>query len=1224
MSIVRVFFNPLNARDKQEFPIEPGTALIDFLQKEFPTGFDGCLRVFVGVDEIDLDDLDYVVKPDDRITMLVMPADPATIGVAIVTALVSVAVGFVINQLFPPKVPGSGKEETESPVYSLNASRNASRLGDTIESSYGTVSWPPSFASAPYLFYYSETNEQFADHLLCLGAGEYDIEDVFIGDTPASSMEPGTVQWWKFGPDDHQERMGIITNTINGRIANTAIPFPFRENVFTSPEVEDIQQPFNLDERDLTAGGGLAGVALPAGFDPVAQQDVAGRITEVDSGLDIRAGDTITISGTASNNGDFIIEAVTVDPLNPAIMTLFQKPDQTNQFVYENPLAGSYTVNTATKILSAGPFRAQKQGQQCTSIQVDIIFPQGLYRIDGTNQNVKSGGPITFNIYCQRIDSNGDPIDAPVTRQVTYEAKTRVALRFTEAIGVPTGAYEVTLERDSQTPVSEDTKRHEIVSWAGLKGVLAMNGQVPAYGKVTLLAVRLKASAGLGSAARSRIRVTATRNLGEGKSSDNPITVIKDIWTDKFVGMGRPLDELETDLLDLVELEWEALDGGPSFNGSFDTRSTGMESMNAVMSMAGAKVIQVGGLTTIAQEQAQPVRTAMFTSANMVRDSLKIEYGFDTDNDYDGVTVEYRDPVSWQPAFVTQPEDAEYPDTYTLFGCTDKFYAQKYARYMRNVKRLRRKKVTFSTELDGIIPRVGDRFAVASPMPNWATSGVVTDVIDAVTIRVDRMLPWSETEDNYMMLRSDVGRPSSSYVVTKGADDTEVVFGEVPDVTINDAQGMEPTSYVFGTQDNMVRDFVLSKITPQGDTIVQIEGQTYTAAIYDGAPPQMGNPKQPCEFTIPTDPIDSVSLYRPTLGGANTMSQFELFNRIGAHCIANFRDEVVSQSFDYGETWTHDGGFPSEGQPTTWVPNDGTFYATIRNGNLSSYIGFLELDGTTWNVGFNLFNGEYDGQAARITPQNFLLSAGRNSTTQSGYSNNWMSVMKWNGPLGDSEPPIDQGEGGADIANGTNATRMILVEQLYNEDGTDYGGVYLIIYWDSVSQYRLASFIELADGGILEFKKYEASNWGNELKAYQSNGQGTVLLSDDTSILRWTYGSPETGSLETVDTPTLDSGEEIESIAWNGQMWLGHIYLGQSTTQWKTIYSLDLDGSTWVSGPVVNLPEPYTSAGGEQADNVWAGEDGQWYGFIRTADNERVNFFKFQYGTYTGDCEFVS
>ena len=168
MSIVRVFYNPLNGIDKDEFPIEPGTQIIEFLQREYPKGFDGYLRVFVGTDELPLDDLDYVVKPEEQVTLLVMPATGVEIGVIVLQALVAVAIGFVINLLFPPKTPGAGKQETESPVYSLNANRNAARLGDPIEVSYGTVSWPPSFASAPYSFFSGDSNDQFVDELLIL------------------------------------------------------------------------------------------------------------------------------------------------------------------------------------------------------------------------------------------------------------------------------------------------------------------------------------------------------------------------------------------------------------------------------------------------------------------------------------------------------------------------------------------------------------------------------------------------------------------------------------------------------------------------------------------------------------------------------------------------------------------------------------------------------------------------------------------------------------------------------------------------------------------------------------------------------------------------------------------------------------------------------------------------------------------------------------------------
>ena len=61
MSVIRIFFNPLNGADREEHQVDAGIQIIDFLQEHFPSGFDGHLRVFVGVEEIQIEDLDRVI-----------------------------------------------------------------------------------------------------------------------------------------------------------------------------------------------------------------------------------------------------------------------------------------------------------------------------------------------------------------------------------------------------------------------------------------------------------------------------------------------------------------------------------------------------------------------------------------------------------------------------------------------------------------------------------------------------------------------------------------------------------------------------------------------------------------------------------------------------------------------------------------------------------------------------------------------------------------------------------------------------------------------------------------------------------------------------------------------------------------------------------------------------------------------------------------------------------
>jgi hypothetical protein len=829
MSIVRVFYNPLDSQSKEEYQIEPGTRLIDFLQANFPSGFKGAIRTYVGIEELQADDLDYEVKEYDQVTILVMPADPATLGVLVLKALVAVAIGYVIGLIFKPKIPGGFNGPEESSVYSLSPTRNQARLGQPVTVHYGKVSFPPDFASAPYSYNYSGSNDQYVDELLCLGQGEFDIDEIFIGDTPVSIIEPGTVAWWVFGPDDHKQTMGVIEDAIWEFVKDGPAPVPFSENMFTSPEVDGWEFNDKASEAVVTptafSGNAHAQFAIP---NPPYLQP--GRIGKVDSALNIRYGDVIVLSNTASNNITFTVGSVTVDRDDPTKVSIWEEFGA-NIISDEAPLPGGtlYTQNATWTNMIAGPFRAQKAGQQLRSASVDITYPNGLYRVDGTSGNIKTL-TVELIITFQEIDPvSGAPINTPTILNPIFESKLRTPIRLTYDSGeLSAGEYEVTVER--VTPIDDDNRKVDQVLWTALRGNIALTvGKV--YGDTTLLAVRMKATNGLASAAQSRIRVNATRLLPSGDPSDNPIVAIKDIWTNTTYGLGRPESELDMAQLDSLETLYATV--GPQFNASFDQKGTGFDGMQAVASLPGARVLQNGGLVTVIPEVKQSVRKALFTSANIIKDTLEITYTFDTQGDYDGVQVEYRDPETFSALYVQYPAvlpDGANLDTYTLFGCTDVEYAAKYARYISNVKGLRRKVAKFQTELEGLIPLFGDRIGISHPMPNWGQSGVIVDLIDPLTIRVDKKLDWDI--DNVMMLRSDTGLPLGPYPVTKGATEDIVIFDTAYEMY--DQQGREPTNWAFGHEDFLVRDFMVSKITPKGDTIVEIEADIHRCPRPDG------------------------------------------------------------------------------------------------------------------------------------------------------------------------------------------------------------------------------------------------------------------------------------------------------------------------------------------------------------------------------------------------------
>lgn len=119
-------------------------------------------------------------------------ASMAAYGTAIVTGAVALAGGAILSAVVPAGKAASASTSSAaypaaSPTYSLSAQGNQARLGQAIPSAYGRNLMVPDFAAPTYQEY--ADNEQYLHSLVCLGQGEYEIEEIRIDDTPISSFE---------------------------------------------------------------------------------------------------------------------------------------------------------------------------------------------------------------------------------------------------------------------------------------------------------------------------------------------------------------------------------------------------------------------------------------------------------------------------------------------------------------------------------------------------------------------------------------------------------------------------------------------------------------------------------------------------------------------------------------------------------------------------------------------------------------------------------------------------------------------------------------------------------------------------------------------------------------------------------------------------------------------------------------------------------------------------
>lgn len=750
--------NPLAPHTREIYPLAAGTPVIDWLQEHHPRGFGMPIRFYVNGTEQDLDGLDYKVADDDVAIIALMPGDPGTITIgAILTQLAIAAVlaaaSFAINYFFfRPTERASGMKGDPVSLYDVSTDQNAARLGEPIPVVYGTVLTSPDYVAQPYSFYeWSQQNYdqlyngvQYLDLLLCVGQGNIDVANIFLGETASQTPDPGVVAWRAFKPAEHRSTAGVVSSGMGAG---------FYENVLTSPEV---------------------------------------------------------------GNQEFV-----------------------------NP-------NDA-----AGYFATAKPGTIGNKIEIDIVWPGGLFDVDtGSNAGDLVGRDCTFTVYYQEMNdsdvrigteysttiwastSAGVSVTGPFGGAVTTtstSARNRTAiaspLRRTYRIFPPKAArWAVKIVRTSNAPNAKNGTDRFI--WTGLRLFATMPTTV--YGNVTLVAVRIKASQGLGTDASVRITCRAIRRLpppvgGVENQTAIAIDAFADAYTNTVYGAARPRSELDLTTLNTLRTKWSAY----QFNHVFRERLTVWEALRIITIPFGAEPLPVGPVMSIAADGIKTVRSMLFTDANIVEGTMNVNYSWDEEGVSDGVEIEYLDPTTFKPAYAKYPPTALRPDQYSVPGINSATHAAQFARLVWNRGMLQRKRITFDTELEGLLLQLGDRIGVSHNVPKWGDGGLVIGV-SGNTLTVDHDLNWAGGTKQ-ILLRATDGSVSNAITVTRGSADNKVVLPSAPPFNINVDNDKDYTSFAFGSSTTLVRDFIVATTTPTGENTVTIEAVNYDAGVYAGA-----------------------------------------------------------------------------------------------------------------------------------------------------------------------------------------------------------------------------------------------------------------------------------------------------------------------------------------------------------------------------------------------------
>ncbi len=500
--------------------------------------------------------------------------------------------------------------------------------------------------------------------------------------------------------------------------------------------------------------------------------------------------------------------------------TLFEE-----DVVTSNEVAGQELL----KGTICGPFVLNPTESVVNKIEVDMAFQRGCYY---ANDNGTMGSKsIQWRVEARLIDDEDNALGGWFTLGTeSLTSSNHNAMYRTYTYTVAQGRYEVRATRLDDKDGSARAG-HEI-RWGAAKGYIVSSKN---YGNVTLLAVIMRATDNLSQRSSRMVNCIVTRKLQTwspdgGWSTLTPTRSIAWALADILkANYGARLLDKSIDLPALYQLDQIWSKRGDTFNAVFDSKLTVYEALSRTAKVGRAISFIHSGIVRFVRDEPRTIPVALFGSRNIVKNSLSIQYVMPSEDTADSVCVEYFSERTWKTSEVTGTFEGSSSDktaTVELFGCTNKAQAQREAVYMALANRYRRRIVTFTTELEGLIPSYGDLIAITHDMAKWGQGGEIL-AQDGLKLTLSEPVSFIDGKPHYLALRKKDGSLSGPYVVMPTDYDTEVLLAETPEIEILTGTDKERTHFAFGLANKWS---VLARVTGIRPRSTKVE---ITAVIED-------------------------------------------------------------------------------------------------------------------------------------------------------------------------------------------------------------------------------------------------------------------------------------------------------------------------------------------------------------------------------------------------------
>jgi len=866
--VIRDIFNP-----QSNMEIYKGHDVEQLLKQAFGgQGLSQSVRLYHGnlLDEVTPktpQDVDKVMRLHGRIYAVVKPMglDPFSWVVIGLSLLVSVAVAFLMPM---PTMPNQSNQPP-SPNNALASRTNRERLGGRIPDIYGTVHSVPDLIAPTYSVYIDNREVEFS--YMCVGRGRFNVTEALDDTTPINQVFGSSV--YVYDPDDSLNDtpdflFGSAMTPDEAALSRLAVKRYTSVNGQVLPPADNY---VTLDRVVFRAGG----IIEQSGVNFVSQFTVGENLTIVQTNPAESAngitepvdqgdppadpplvGDVVTYS----LSGVYVISALTetrVTLSNPAtINTDWQKLADNADFTVET----GATISTKSEAQWQGWFYTASKDHDRALI--NIRAPQGLY-ITGRGNFEPIG--LDFEIESELVDVTNNPISGTLERvtRTIYGSKYHKYARYggngsfrygnhwwsgahvsddeaAQSAGatfeIPNTHMEVgkrlrfrVRRKHNRVNVDGEFQVIQEIRIADFYGARLMTAADAPKG-VTTVYTKTLATEGALSLKERKLRLLVQRYVtdatsGLPKLSNRADDILRHIATDPKIG------NLQLTQVDIAQIKAEidaqiayfGTDKCSEFCGTFDDNNlSAEETMQIVAKAVFSQAKRQGNKIMLDFERKVPASVAVFNSHNILPDTFTAPQSLGISNDYDGVKIEYTDPIDDAIITMTYPNDAiTNPHEDKLIGVRNKVQAHTHMMRMYNKDRHAYKSCEFVAGDESNIVVRTNRITVADQLradvQQGSVDGIETIGSDIVMHTTDPVT--IEPTGAYTMFIQTINNGVESIAVS-ARDDYSVKLARLPSGEISGTDKAVQAVYqiVAETDDNRDAYLVAQKDPSDGMT----------------------------------------------------------------------------------------------------------------------------------------------------------------------------------------------------------------------------------------------------------------------------------------------------------------------------------------------------------------------------------------------------------------------